>query len=601
MEYLVLYSLVLPASGGVVSLLLGRLTPRRWAKVLPAWLAILVLLLNFFVSVRLFLVARGEPLGVVLAHWPAVNYMSYSLNVDGFAATIIAGESLLFLLVALFFYQYIHRYKHANFYYFFLLVISSVVNGAIASADLLTFYVFAVFVSIFCMLLVMIDFEPAITLAGSKLFLMNELPALLLLCVALTLQLGRNTGGFAQVAGAVGRLPDGFLGFSLGALLLALGVRSAVMPLHTWLPGTCAGAVRPIGAILCGGIPLLGLYLTTRIFPPLMTMPGVPDVSGVFLVLGSISILVGIYASLRERDVHRLLCFLSISQIGYIWLGLGLGSELRVGLAIFQMLNYVLILPLLFLGVELIVRVEKGFDPRDWRAQPLSLVSLLCLLIGMLAVVGAPGTNGFAARLLLFRALLAEANLLLLAVALLGVVMMVISLLRLSAILFAHLFAEESVEVSIEQRGEGGYSSSAFALVPLLVLAAGSLLMGLLPLPLLQSVIGPASGLHFGVGVGMVNLGRPFGGLLLAEIALLLAIVSGALLYLLDRGFIEWPRAYALFCSLRQAYFTPLMERLWFWAKEGYFDVYVIVRMLFTIIGGGVAALLDWGFSRLSH
>ena len=223
--------------------------------------------------------------------------------------------------------------------------------------DIFTAYVFIEIGTIAACALVMIkDSGPTlvatvrylfISLLGSGLFLFG-----LILLYAVTGHLL-----MPQLAQAVAKLTDGGASAPVLALCLALmtaglGVKAAMFPFHRWLPDAHSSATTTASAVLSGlvlkGYAVLMITLFCRVF----TLPVVRGfhITDAVFALGFCGMLFGSLRALRQTQVKRMLAWSSIAQIGYVFMGIGLGTAAGIAAACFQILVHAFAKPLLFVS-----------------------------------------------------------------------------------------------------------------------------------------------------------------------------------------------------------------------------------------------------------
>lgn len=197
---------------------------------------------------------------------------------------------------------------------------------------------------------------------------------------------------------------------SIGLMVVGLGIKGALFPFHLWLPDAHGGATTSSSAILSGlvlkGYIVLLITLMTRVFGlELMREIGV---SGVLLTLGLMGMIFGSLAAMREYHVKRMLANSSVAQIGYIFMGLGLGTEAGVAAACFHILVHAACKPLLFLCAGRLSTVSghhrslknlRGSAYRDVTAG-------VGFTVGALSMIGIPLLGGFVSKLYLSEAAL---------------------------------------------------------------------------------------------------------------------------------------------------------------------------------------------------
>jgi len=183
--------------------------------------------------------------------------------------------------------------------------------------------------------------------------------------------------------------------------LVGFGLKAAAMPFHAWLPDAHSSAPAPISSMLSGVfIKALGIYTLIRIF---FTVLGAPQVfMTAFLVLGAVSIIVGVLLAIAQWDMKRLLAYHSISQIGYILLGMGLATPLGLLGAVFHLFNHAVFKSLLFYNAG---AVEMALGTRDLKRmgnlRRVLPVTSGTSMVASLSIAGIPPFNGFFSKVII--------------------------------------------------------------------------------------------------------------------------------------------------------------------------------------------------------
>ncbi|NLC52653.1 MAG: hypothetical protein GX770_01625 [Firmicutes bacterium] len=217
-------------------------------------------------------------------------------------------------------------------------------------------------------------------------------------------------------SGAVTPLHPSMFAWSVAFLLIGFGVKAGMVPLHLWLPRAHTVAPTPASALLSGLLIKVGAYGLIRVGAfagwGRTLGAGIGWMGTGLALLGTGTMLVGVLAALLQSDAKRLLAYHSVSQMGYILLGLGIGLELGAagapGLvgAIYHLFNHALFKAALFLGIGVIYLHTQETNLYKlgglWRRFP---VTAFLMLLAVLGITGAPGLNGYASKTLLHRAL----------------------------------------------------------------------------------------------------------------------------------------------------------------------------------------------------
>jgi len=398
---LILLFIALPLVIAGLLPLLGRVSKR----VLPDVVAngTLAFLLAASVLMRKSLAAGGSVVALLGGPGEAVNIR---LAVDGFSLFMLFAVALVGLCAGLFSIDYMEHYgSKANYYALFLVMIAGM-NGLVLSADLFNIYLFLEVAAVASYALVAFGLEPDELEASFK-YLMLSVVASAAILLGIALIFGA-TGGvdFGSVARGLQALDDRVLvGFAAALFIMGFGLKAALMPFHAWLPDAHPSAPAPISAMLSGLlIKVSGVYALTRVFFNVFGLT--PALSSVLMYLAAFSIVAAALLALGQKDIKRMLAYSSISQVGYIVLGLGLGTPLGIAGGLFHVFNHALAKSLLFLNSGSIQQATgtRNLDEMGGLAKRMP-VTAATNLVGAMSIAGVPPFNGFWSKLLIIMAL----------------------------------------------------------------------------------------------------------------------------------------------------------------------------------------------------
>ena len=190
---------------------------------------------------------------------------------------------------------------------------------------------------------------------------------------------------------------------AVGLIVAGLGVKSAMFPFHLWLPDAHGGATTASSAILSGlvlkGYIVLLLVMILRVFSmDLMVELGVTDV---ILAFGLLGMIFGSLAAMRENHIKRMLAYSSVAQVGYIFMGVGLGSMEGLIASFFHILVHACCKPLLFLCAGRLSAVSGHHKSlKNLRGSAFrDVVAGLGFTVGALSMIGIPLFGGFVSKL----------------------------------------------------------------------------------------------------------------------------------------------------------------------------------------------------------
>ena len=314
--------------------------------------------------------------------------------IDNLSLFMVCLIAVLFPCVLLFSLRYVRR----NFfrYYFVLFITLLGMVGTVLSRDLLSFYVCLEVMTVGIYFLIIDNAKKESFPAGFKYVIMMFAGGLFILVAALMLYNLTGTFEFNAIARLVKTLPVESVSLIITLFTIGFIVEIGAVPFHVWLPDAHPIAPSPVSALLSGLAIKVGAYGLIRVFFILgAIMPGL-------MFVGIVSMLFGVVLAFKQTNVKRLLAYSSISQMGYVVLGIGLGTSAGLGAGLFHLLNHATFKILLFLCMGSVIYATKKRDLKDLGGlRHLMPVTMLSFIVGALAISGIPPMNGFASKALL--------------------------------------------------------------------------------------------------------------------------------------------------------------------------------------------------------
>ncbi|MDD2891188.1 MAG: NADH-quinone oxidoreductase subunit M [bacterium] len=332
--------------------------------------------------------------------------MNISLSLDGFSLLMLVTISVVSFCVTLFSIDYMEHYGHKANYYSLLLIMIAGMNGLVLSTDLFTIYVFLEVAAIASYGLVAYGIGHNELEASFKYLMLSAVASGFVVLGISIIFACTGSLTFSEVAIGIHLVNAKYLiGFCAALFLMGFGLKAALVPFHAWLPDAHPSAPAPISAMLSGVlIKVSGAYAIIRIFLNVFGLSY--PLSTVLMYLGLISIFVGAIIAVGQNDMKRMLAYSSISQIGYVFIGIGTGSPLGIMGGLFHILNHAVFKSLLFLNSGSIERSTgtRELDKMGGLAKQMPLTATTNA-IGSLSVAGVPPFNGFWSKLLIIIAL----------------------------------------------------------------------------------------------------------------------------------------------------------------------------------------------------
>jgi len=326
------------------------------------------------------------------------------LQGDGFNLTFAVLIAFLSVAVALYSGEYMHGSPSPSAYFTLYLIYVSAMMGAVVSGSLTTFFLFFELMLVPSWALIAYWGTGRREAVALKYFLFTETGALLTMAGMALIYDSYGTLSFSELRSKLATVSPYEL--LLPALLLSIGplVKMAIIPLHEWLPDAHAEAPTPISALLSPAMIGIGGWALARIL--LYSMPQVLELVEIKLVLMALAVATMVYGSLcalAQDDIKRLLAYSSISQMGYMLLGIASGTRAGLVGAALIYVSHGLAKAALFmvsgflyheLGTRSISRM-RGLA----RAMPLSATTTLA---AFLCLAGVPPLVGFWAEVEVF-------------------------------------------------------------------------------------------------------------------------------------------------------------------------------------------------------
>ncbi len=374
------------------------------------------------------------------------------VSVDHLSAIFLAITGTIAFLTTLYSVEHMTRYREdgvAKYYPMLLLLFVGIV-GVVATADFVFFLVFwelMTFASFF-----LVTFERsnrASQRAGLKYFVVNQAATFGMIAGALILWTRSGSFRFSALRDALGGLlttQPTLAHVVLFLFFMGFATKAGILPMGDWLPDAYPAAPSGATAAFGGTMTKLGIYGILRVFLYILPPSPATRVWGVVIALaGAASLFVGTLTALKQDDVKRLMSFHVIGQVGYMFLGIGLGlyfigsnpvlAALGLLAGTFHMVNHSLYKSCLFLGAGAIAfRTDTRSLSELGGLRALMPYTAASALVAALAIAGVPPLNGFASKWLMYvTAILGGAAFPLFVV--LGIVAMFISLVTLASFL----------------------------------------------------------------------------------------------------------------------------------------------------------------------
>ncbi len=462
MIIIILAILLLPMLSGLINMLLFK-QQSLFSK------AVMLLTLAGVIGLELYL--TKEHIGFEIHGMQIIGPMRIHFKVDGLAMIFMLLASFLWFFTACYSFDYMKGEKREKTFNSYLMFILTPVLGIAMSANLMTLYIFYELLTLSTFpLIIFRGTEEALQL-GKK-YLIYSFVGSSMIIAGMSL--------FYFQTGLLDFLPSiqfegDYLKLSYILLFLGFGVKAALVPFHSWLPSAMI-APTPVSALLHAVAvvksSVFSLIRVTYFLFGYQFLNVHHDVQIGLLVLITLSVLVGAFLAFHQSNLKKRLAYSTISQLGYIMLGIVLSNEMALTGAILHLINHALIKISLFFAVGMMYKRAHVTEFQEING----IGKRMPLLFGVfmwstISIMGLPPSNGFVSKWFLAMGAIHQGRILFVFVLLTSAFMTAIYLLPVGINAF---FKKETMRHEIEPL-------SLFVTMPLILITIANIYLGLFP------------------------------------------------------------------------------------------------------------------------
>lgn len=368
------------------------------------WVALLGSVAQLFASLSLYAAFKNTKQAAQFAFEKQYNWfpdlgISFHIGVDGIAVSMILLTAFVVIAGVLVSWNIEKMVKE---FYFLLILLSLGAYGFFISLDLFVLFFFLEVAVIPKFLLI------GIWGSGKKEYAANKLALLLMLGSALVLvgMLGTYFGSglktFDLVALSHSPIGQQVQKICFPLLFVGFGIFTALFPFHTWVPDGHSSAPTAGSMFLAGISMKLGGYGCLRVATYLMP-DGAKEYSHLIIILASIAILYGAFATMMQKDFKYINAYSSVSHCGFVLLGIGMLTATAVTGAVMQMVSHGLMTALFFAVIGMIYERThtRQVDEMGGLLKVMPFASTVLFIVGLCSL-GLPGLSGFVAEMTIF-------------------------------------------------------------------------------------------------------------------------------------------------------------------------------------------------------
>lgn len=453
--------------------------------------------------------------------------INIGLLLDPISVVMLVVVTFVSLMVHIYSLGYMKGEERFATYYAYLGLFTFSMLGLVLSSNIFQIYIFWELVGVSSFLLIGYYYnKPSAVAACKKAFIVTRFADLGFLIGILILSYSSGTLDFNTLIERLTSpespqfktaVASSFLGISAltwGAALVFIGGagKSAMFPLHIWLPDAMEGPTPVSALIHAATMVVAGVFLVARLFPVFsLSTPEVLEMVG---WVGAVSAVIAAVIACTQTDIKRVLAYSTMSQIGFMMFALGVsgyGGENGLGYtaSIFHLFTHAMFKALLFLGAGAVIHYVHSNEMKDMGGlRKLMPVTHITFLIACLAIAGVPPFAGFFSKEEILLAAY-EHNPAIYWIALFTSGLTAFYMFRLYFNIFWNKPAQHETH---GHHGEGPFSM----LLPLIILSAGAIAGGFIPFGEFVSSDGKPLASHFHLSFSILPVALGLAGILTA-------------------------------------------------------------------------------------
>jgi len=463
----------LPLLGFLITGLVYRRLKHNQAGIIAS----IMVVLSFLFSAALYFVLQAsgkDSATVTLFNWIAIRNMNipFALLIDHLSLTMMLIITGVGALIHIYSIGYMHGDDRVNSFFAQMNLFTFSMLLLVMGANYLVLFIGWEGVGLCSYLLIGFWFKnPAFNYAARKAFVMNRIGDLGFILGIILLFFTFKSVTFSDVFSQAATLQPGAPVITLITLFLLIGAvgKSAQIPLFTWLPDAMAGPTPVSALIHAATMVTAGIYMIAR---SSILYNLAPITLNIIIVIGLATALIAAIIGLKQNDIKKVLAYSTVSQLGYMFIALGLGAY---STAVFHVTTHAFFKALLFLGAGSVIHAMGGEqDIRKMgglrKKMPFTYFTFLA---ATLAISGIPPFSGFFSKdLILSKAF--EQNMIVYVLALGGALITCFYMFRLLYLVF---FGEQRLA------GAHPHESPRVMTIPLVILSVLSVFGGFLNIP----------------------------------------------------------------------------------------------------------------------
>lgn len=342
-------------------------------------------------------------------------HIDLGILIDPISVMMLVVISTVSLMVHIYSMGYMKGEKGFQRYYAFLSLFSFSMLGLVLATNIFQMYIFWELVGVSSYLLIGFYYtKPSAVLASKKAFIVTRFADFFFLIGILVLSYFTQTFDFGELMSGEENVFSAAIGSTFmgaSALVWAMALifiggagKSAMFPLHVWLPDAMEGPTPVSALIHAATMVVAGVYLVARLFP--IYIGFTPEVLHGIAYVGAFTAMFAAVIAITQTDIKRVLAFSTISQIGFMMVALGVSTNMQLNSgehgalgymsSMFHLFTHAMFKALLFLGAGSIIHAVHSNDMKDMGGlRKFMPITHITFLVACLAIAGIPPLSGF--------------------------------------------------------------------------------------------------------------------------------------------------------------------------------------------------------------
>ncbi|WZL74968.1 proton-conducting transporter membrane subunit [Clostridiaceae bacterium 35-E11] len=340
-----------------------------------------------------------------VGHWDAPWGVEFQIGfVEAIMAILFTSVAMCVIWYSTYNIEKEIKNTRVPLYYLLINILMGALLGIVFSNDLFNCFVFIEISTLAsCGIIVIKDKKENIAATMKYLVLSSLGSGLVLMGTAFLYSITGNlnmTAIHQEIFAVYGTYKNTLL-ISLALFTVGLGVKSAMFPLHVWLPDAHSNAPSSSSALLSAVVLKAFVLLLIKILYRIFGFEIIREfaILDLILILGSVGMLMGSIFAIRQKEIKRVIAYSSVAQMGYIFFGIGLGNELGVAMAIFHIIGHAVTKSALFLAAGAMIEKTGKKEVKELRGIGKEMpITLGIFTMGALSMVGIPILPGFISK-----------------------------------------------------------------------------------------------------------------------------------------------------------------------------------------------------------